>query len=398
MCSKSLSGLWLKGNWLLNGACGYIKPMPLFFFILGFASGLHAGGADSLWSPLGKIMPLYDSVEQEFQNPFPSEPRPKRSFWDKLKSWNSHEGYRQPESYLRADSVDMNLAFPQDSEGLFVTWMGHSSVLIQMDGVRILLDPVFTQQVSPVPWIRSIRRFQEQAPAALQKIPSVDVIFLSHDHYDHLDKEAVLQLAGRTQWFAVPLGVRKRLLDWGVDSSKVREYNWWQEDSLQTPSGKTIHFACTPAKHFSGRSLWDRNSTLWASWVLKGAVHRLFYSGDTGYASHFTQIGSHYGPFDLTLMECGQYNDLWKGSHMFPEQTVQAHLEVKGRWLLPVHWGAFSLSSHAWFDPAERVEKASMRHGVALLTPRVGQTLAMDDEPFTTAWWKSWMPQENASR
>jgi L-ascorbate metabolism protein UlaG (beta-lactamase superfamily) len=283
--------------------------------------------------------------------------------------------------------VNTKQAFPENQKGLYVTWLGHSSLLVQIDGVRILIDPVFTNNVSPVPLIR-VRRFQERVPLNVEELPFIDAVFISHDHYDHLDKEAILALVNKTGYFLMPKGVGEHLRNWGIGSDKIREYTWWQEGTIQGLSKQILRFACTPSRHFSKRSIFDNDKTLWASWVFIGSEHRVFYSGDTGYSLHFKQIGHHYGPFDLTIIENGQYSIYWPDIHLLPEHGVQAHLELQGKIMLPVHWGSFDISIHDWWEPIERVSAAAKSQNVPILTPQVGQTLYIDEKPVTQSWWR----------
>lgn len=340
------------------------------------------------WTP-ETFLPLRDTVEGIWKYPVASEPGPRRSFWEKWRAWNSGSEERIPGSFLPFVRVDTAKAFPRHDGGLHLTWIGHSSVALQIEGVRVLIDPVFTTEVSPVPWIRSVRRFQEESPLRAQDLSSIDVVLLTHDHYDHMDKDALLALAPRTSKFLAPLGVGARLVGWGVPAGKVRELTWWQEDSMRTPAGTVLRLACVPARHFSGRTLTDRNTTLWAGWAIVGGRHRIYHSGDTGYGPHFALIGRRHGPFDVAMVESAQYNDLWPQSHMTPEQAVQAHLDVGARWFMPIHWGAFSLSSHAWNEPAERADSTARSRGVAMLTPRVGETLSISETTATSRWWRN---------
>jgi L-ascorbate metabolism protein UlaG (beta-lactamase superfamily) len=284
--------------------------------------------------------------------------------------------------------VDIKKAFPEEQTGLYATWLGHSTFLMQIDGVRILLDPVFGNDVSPVPLL-GVKRFQKKNPVCLEELPFIDAVFISHSHRDHLERRTITELAPSVGFFLVPLGVGGILREWGIDSSKVHEYNWWQEGSIKGLSGQILKFACTPSHHFSGRGLTDWNKTLWASWVFIGSKHRVFYSGDTAYGFHFKQIGNHYGPFDLTLIENGQYSIYWPDSHIMPENGIRAHLELNGKQMIPVHWGSFNLSIHDWWEPIERASKEAQEKGVKLLTPRVGQTLSIDENPQTSPWWRS---------
>lgn len=267
--------------------------------------------------------------------------------------------------------------------GNTAVWFGHSAVLLQIEGKRVLLDPMFANSPSPFPLIGG-KRFSRVLPIAPERLPFIDAVILSHDHYDHLDYKSILRLKDKTALFCVPLGVGKRLKEWGVSQDKVREFEWWQALEL---AGLTL--ACTPAQHFSGRGLFDRNATLWCSWAIIGQKVRVYFSGDGGYGPHFTDIGDKYGPFDLTLMECGQYDKRWADIHMMPEETVQAHLDVKGKLLIPIHWAAFSLAFHGWTDPIERVTKAAKAQNINISTPKIGEPVIIDAASYpASVWWK----------
>jgi L-ascorbate metabolism protein UlaG (beta-lactamase superfamily) len=321
----------------------------------------------------GYIKPYFDSATATWNYPIAALPRD--SIWG---APYAQSDSAEPAGFLPYHPVDMAAALPPDTSHIVLTWNGHSTTLLQVDGVRILLDPLFVDNLSPVPLVK-MRRFQKESPLNADIIPRVDIVALSHDHYDHMDRQALLDLAPKTSLFLAPLGVGKRLVDWGIDAGKVREYSWWGADSMRTLNGQEIHFAVTPTRHNSGRSVSDRNTTLFGSWVFWTDRHRIFYSGDGSYGPHFAQVGAHYGPFDLAIVECGQYNPRWARSHMFPEETVQTALDVKAAVLLPVHWGAFSLSPHDWQDPPRRVkaayEKLPAGRDLHLLMPEVGETV-----------------------
>lgn len=260
--------------------------------------------------------------------------------------------------------------------------LGHSTILLKLRGQFWLTDPVFSERASPFQWAGP-KRFHAP-PISIEELPPIRAVILSHDHYDHLDHAAILALASKTQTFLAPLGVGDRLVEWGVDEAKVKQHDWWQETALDG-----MRFVATPAQHFSGRSLSDRNSTLWASWVMIDGDTRVFFSGDTGYFEGFKTIGEKYGPFDLTLMETGAYNEQWPYVHMLPEQTLQAHLDLRGRWLLPVHNGTFDLSMHSWTDPFERIAALAQQHGVSLTTPVMGSALDIREPTGTNLWWRA---------
>ncbi|WP_238651385.1 MBL fold metallo-hydrolase [Paenibacillus piscarius] len=263
------------------------------------------------------------------------------------------------------------------------TWFGHSAVLLEMDGAVLFLDPMLGRAPSPFPFAGG-GRYSKQLPLEASGLPPIDAVLLSHDHYDHLDYGTIRKIKDRVGLFIVPLGAGAHLRRWGVSGEKIREQDWGDE---LTFAG--ITFTCAPARHFSGRSLLDRNTTLWCSWIIKGGKTRVFFSGDSGYGPHFAEIGRKYGPFALTLMECGQYDPRWADIHMLPEQTVQAHIDVQGGLLIPIHWGAFTLAMHDWTDPVERISAAAAARGVRLATPRIGETVAADAAEVPTApWWR----------
>lgn len=277
-------------------------------------------------------------------------------------------------------------ALPADPtpQGAVAYWFGHSAFLLEIEGKRLLFDPMFADTPSPFPLFGG-KRYSRVLPAEPERLPPIDAVVLSHDHYDHLDYGSILKLKDKAKRFLAPQGVGARLIRWGVDPAKVSEHRWWDEAELDG-----LKLVCTPARHFSGRGLFDRNSTLWCSWVVAGAGMRVFFSGDSGYGPHFKEIGEKFGPFDLTFMECGQYDDRWAAIHMQPEETVQAQLDLQGKLMIPVHWGAFTLAFHAWTDPIERVTRAARMRGVRVATPRIGEAVSADAQAIPElAWWEA---------
>lgn len=272
----------------------------------------------------------------------------------------------------------------KDNESLeSVTWFGHSASLLKIEGKTLLLDPMFGDASSPFPLFNS-KRYSGTFSLEREDFQEIDAIIISHNHYDHLNYKSITQLKDRAKHFYVPTGVAQYLIKWGVSPSKISEHNWWDEITFDN-----IKLVCAPARHFSGRSMTDRDCSLWCSWLILGQEIKIFFSGDSGYAPHFKEIGDKYGPFDLTLMECGQYDPRWSAIHMLPEETVQAHIDVQGELLLPIHWGAFTLALHEWSDPIERVTKEANRLGVKITTPQIGESITLKSTNYpSTAWWR----------
>ncbi|MCG8321970.1 MAG: MBL fold metallo-hydrolase [Cytophagales bacterium] len=266
-----------------------------------------------------------------------------------------------------------------------VTWFGHSAILLEIDGKNLLIDPMFGPAAAPVSFLS--KRFPYQQAIDLENLPEIDAIIISHDHYDHLDYPSIRYLKDKTNHFFVPLGVGSHLKEWGVEVSKINELDWWESFSFEG-----LALVATPARHFSGRKFNDRNKTLWASWVICGNKHKIFFSGDGGYFNGFKEIGTKYGPFDFTMIECGQYNENWAAIHMMPEQSVQAHLDVQGKVMMPIHWGAFSLSLHSWKEPVERLLKKAGEENVTACFPIIGQPLDIESPPATANYW--WVSHE----
>ncbi len=269
------------------------------------------------------------------------------------------------------------------ASGLRATWMGHASVLIEIDGLRLLTDPVWSERVSPSS-LAGPKRFFEP-PIALDELASVGAVLISHDHYDHLDMATIKALGARGTLFLVPLGVGAHLERWGIPLAQVRELDWSEQVLLDG-----VRFTMTPARHFSGRGVTDRDSTLWSSWVIAGPRHKVFFCGDSGFFGGFRDIGREHGPFDLTLMSGGAYSPTWPMIHMTPEEVVQAHIDVRGQLLLPIHWGTFNLAFHDWNEPAARVFAAGAQRGIPIVIPRPGQMVEpsrVTDLP-AAKWWR----------
>jgi L-ascorbate metabolism protein UlaG (beta-lactamase superfamily) len=265
--------------------------------------------------------------------------------------------------------------------GLHLTWYGHATTLVEIEGRRVLLDPVWSERCAPSRHVGPRRL--HPVPLPLTELPRLDAILISHDHYDHLDFATVRELADlQPAPFLVPLGVGAHLERWGVPADRIIELDW---DESRTLAG--LRLTLTAARHFSGRGM-ARDQTLWGSWVIAGPNRRVFYTGDTGYFDGFTRIGAAHGPFDAALVQVGAYGDAWPDIHMTPEDGVRAHLEVRGRLLVPVHWGTFVLSVHEWSDPAERVWSEAKARSVPIAVPRPGERIDVDNPPEVDTWWR----------
>ena len=261
-------------------------------------------------------------------------------------------------------------------------WFGHSSFLLQIKGKNIFIDPMFGKVAAPLPLLGA-NRFNEQFPIEIDNLPTIDAVILSHDHYDHLDYESILKIKDKTEHFYTPLGVGIHLEEWGVSPSTITEMDWWQEIKLDD-----LMFVCTPAQHFSGRSFSNGQSTLWSSWVIQSEEDNIYFSGDSGYSTHFKSIGEKYGPFDLALMECGQYNEMWSDIHMMPEETAQAGIDVKADKIMPIHWAGFKLALHEWTDPIKRLSSKAKELNIKVVTPKIGdEILVKDSTQKFSEWW-----------
>jgi len=251
-------------------------------------------------------------------------------------------------------------------QGLSFFRLGHSTLLILLDGEFWLTDPVFSERASPFQFVGP-KRFH-QPPISIDELPDIKGVILSHNHYDHLDKAAIEQLKHKVEHFYTPLGVGEELINWGVARQKITQLDWWQSITVNQTT-----LTATPSQHFSGRAFSDRNQSLWSSWAVKAEHGSFFFSGDTGYFDQFAKIGEKLGPFDFSFMETGAYNQLWSEIHMHPQQSAQAHLDVRAKYMVPIHNGTFDLSTHTWTDPFERISEWAGKLNIALITPKMGQ-------------------------
>ncbi len=278
--------------------------------------------------------------------------------------------------------------------GLRITWFGHSSILMEIDGVRVLMDPVWEQRASPWQWFGPKRFYPPTM--ALEELPGMDAILLSHDHYDHLGEETVRCLAKlastqQARWLT-SLRVGRDLIRWGVPAARVQELDWMEETVVASArTGRALRVRSLPTRHFSGRSLWNRFETLWASFTLEGSRHRVYFGADCGDWEGFREIGQRFGPFDLTLLEIGAFNELWRQIHLGPDGAVKAFVEMGGTGLLmPIHWGLFDLALHAWRQPIERLEELARERGLPLWSPEPGMpTEVRVGQPQRSDWWRS---------
>lgn len=259
--------------------------------------------------------------------------------------------------------------------------LGHSNILMKIDNKYILIDPMFGERASPFSFIGP-KRFHE-TPISIEDLPDIEAVIISHDHYDHLDEESIVKLKEKVNTFIVPLKVGNYLSKWGVNEKKIKELNWWENIELDTSN-----IVSTPAQHFSGRGVFDRDTTLWSSWVIIGKNSKIYFSGDTGYFSGFKDIGEKYGPFDIAMIETGAYNKLWSDIHMLPEESVQASIDLKAKYMLPIHNSTFDLANHDWDDPLNQSTKLAKEKNVNILTPIIGEQIKIKEPNESKIWWK----------
>jgi len=333
-------------------------------------------------------------LTSELQDKYSSSPNFKDGVFWNLEETNMDMGFKTglgvARDFLFGDSVrkpshQIPMAQPNFEENntdtFKITWFGHSTILVQVSGKNILIDPMLGKTPSPVGFIGS-DRFWDSLPTQISHLPKIDVVIISHDHYDHLDYETCKKISNKVGVFYMPLAVGRHLERWGVDSDKIHELDWWDEVQFES-----LKFILAPSRHFSGRGPTDKNTTLWGSWILESKSQKIYFSGDGGYGSHFKTIGEKYGPFDFAMIECGQYDKRWQLIHMLPEESVMAAQDINTKVAMPIHWGAFTLAVHSWTDPVERFINKSEELNQDYLIPQIGQSFFIA-EKIKSNWYK----------
>jgi L-ascorbate metabolism protein UlaG (beta-lactamase superfamily) len=355
-------------------ACGCL--LPLFSALLPATAAAQDCDARYVRSPQAV------AGECKFQNPPNPDAKPQRSSWD---IWTriliEKKVGTVPVDPIPVRKQDRAALDALDPAANHIIRLGHSSHLLKLRGKWWLIDPVFGPRASPVGWAGP-KRFHEP-PVSLADLPPIEALVLSHDHYDHLDVPTIEALKDRVQRYFVPLGVGQRLKAFGVPADRIEEMDWWDERKWGD-----VTLTAAPAQHFSGRTLWDRNKTLWASFAIASGPERIFYSGDTGYFGGFKEIGQKLGTFDVALMENGAYDSYWPAVHMSPDETVQAFQDLGARMLYLVHNSTFDLAFHPWKEPLERVAALAEQRGLALATPEIGEVLTLGKPRLNRKWWE----------
>ena len=312
--------------------------------------------------------------------------REEGGFWKKpiknLKNnWFFSPNETRPKIFLPEKKNLVNDEFVESSNNIKFIWLGHSSILLSINNKIILIDPVFSSSASPFNWM--IKRFQPPV-YSLDQMPKIDFILISHDHYDHLDMMTIKYFKNHDLKFITPLGVSPHLLRWGIDKKKIIEFDWWDEKKIDQ-----LTFISTPAQHFSGRKgFFESQKSLWSSWVVKFNNRSFYFNGDSGYNKHYKEIGDKYGPIEVVFMDSGQYNERWKAVHNMPSEVIKGFKDLRGKYLIPIHWGMFSLAMHNWYDPPNEIEYLSKKENINFLTPLIGQTVDMNLKPSFSYWWK----------
>ncbi|WP_299577890.1 MBL fold metallo-hydrolase [uncultured Sunxiuqinia sp.] len=331
---------------------------------------------------LSRIQQSPNYSNGQFQNPVKTKMQiDDVPFFKLIKEFLSNNENRIPQSPIAVLPIEKS-SFHQDPSEVSICWLGHSTLLIKIDGKLILTDPVFSQRVSPFSFLGT-KAFAYSENYSLEDLPEVDLVLISHDHYDHLDYQTIKKLSNKKVPFLTALGVGAHLERWGIAPERITELDWGETFWLTNQ----VSLTATPARHFSGRGLTNRFSTLWASWVISGSSKRLFFGADSGYFPGFKTLGGKYGPFDIAMLECGQYSPYWPFIHMSPEETLQAAADLKAQAVLPIHWAKYKLSIHPWTEPVERLLAASNQQQTTIATPSIGEIFTLDDTLPQKRWW-----------
>jgi len=301
-----------------------------------------------------------------------------------LLEYANNKAESTPKQALGPFKTDSSVYNTPPQSGLRITWVGHSSLLIEIDGKRILTDPVWSERASFLSFMGPKRFFE--APLPLDELPPLDAIILSHDHYDHLDKDTIKFFRSQTIPFFCSLGVGNIIANWGIARNYINEMDWGESSMV----GDNCIIVTLPARHFSGRGIIGRDETLWSSFVIRGDKHNIYFGADSGYFPGFKEIGETFGPFDLTMLEIGAYGKYWPDIHMGPDNASNAHLDLKGKLMMPIHWGTFNLSTHAWFEPIERLLIYAKEKKIKLFVPEPGTPTEVKGE-FVSNWWKKYL-------
>lgn len=304
------------------------------------------------------------------------------SFWDIpviLYRQFTKRKKRIPGKPLTIEAFDREVFLAQDKEAKFV-WFGHSAILMRISDLTILIDPMLGPDASPIAPIDT-KRFSDNTLDLIDNLPKIDILIISHDHYDHLDLASIQKLKEKTDTYYVALGVGRHLESWGISSERITEFDWWDQQDISD-----LKITFTPTRHFSGRGLTDRLKSLWGGWALKSDTQNIWFSGDGGYGKHFKEIGDKLGPFDFGFMECGQYNEKWHPIHLFPEESVQAAQDANVKKAMPVHWAGFALAHHTWSEPAEDFALYAKEKNLDTLYPRLGQIFTLNAD-LQEKWW-----------
>jgi len=273
-------------------------------------------------------------------------------------------------------------AFLAPSDKIKFIWYGHSVLLMRVNNKTLLIDPMLGSNAAPVAPF-AIKRFSANTLDIIDSLPEIDLVLLTHDHYDHLDYDSIQKLIPKVKQFYVALGTARHLIKWGVAADSIQEFDWWDEHIFND-----TQITFTPSRHFSGRGLTDRAKSLWGGWVFKTRTENIYFSGDGGYGKHFVMVGEKLGPFDFGFMECGQYNEYWHQIHMYPGEAVQAAIDAKVKHIMPVHWAGFALSLHPWVEPVNRFVAAAKEKQIPFKVPQLGELFTIDPATQQKIWWQ----------